>query len=152
MASDDNDQVDAELDHEEDREWLLSLFVRIANAGKGSFGMTLWVGGAVVSGTLIGAAEFYDGIAEDFDQAVKEGSIGDAFRNVSASVRDDFSKEEDPVETMPPPAFIHFKNARTYSPGGRPIPENRGVWWRGRLDSVDAWCFGELRAEERPES
>jgi hypothetical protein len=126
----------------DDADWLLALFVRIANASKGNFGLTLWTSGAIVSGTLVGVAEYLDGVASDFDEATGAEVLGAPFRELSKDARQQLEAEE--AESIPV-AFIHLKDARTYSPGGEPIPANRGVWWRARLESVDAWCFGELR-------
>jgi len=63
------------------------------------------------------------------------------FREQAAAAREETDNGD---ESLEPVRFIHLMNARTLAPGGSPIPANRGVWWRGRLDSVDGWCFGEL--------
>jgi hypothetical protein len=138
--------ADDETPNPED--FMLNTFVAAANAGKGSVGITLWVGGTIVSGATAGVAEFFDGVAEEFDAVSTEvGSdgqaLGDVFRMVAYEARKDVvaaESEDDPPSFQ----FIHLKNAKAFSPGSQPIPTNRGVWWRGRLDAVDGWCFGEL--------
>ena len=96
---------------------------------------------------MTGISEYLDGIPADFEQASHGGSIAQAFHGLSAKAREAIAEDADPVEDPPSPLFLHLNGARTFSPGGHPIPTNRGVWWRGRLDSIDAWSFGELRAE-----
>jgi hypothetical protein len=132
--------------HEEaDSDWLLSVFVEAVNHGAGSMTVTLWVSGALVSGTLVAATEYLDGIADSFDEATGDATLGDIFRKQGDAMREDLATEG---EDAPRPWFIHLKGARTFAPGGPPIPANRGVWWRGRLDAVDAWYLGLLSPAE----
>jgi hypothetical protein len=130
-----------------DGDWLLSMFVGFANKGTPfDPGLSVWTGGVIVSGTLAGVSEYFEGIAEDFDAATHGDELGDVFRKMAEEGRQQIN-EADEAGNLPTPRYVHLKDARTYAPGGSPIPTNRGVWWRGRLDAVDAWCFGELRAE-----
>lgn len=137
-----------EDEQEADRDFLLGLWVRVANAGKGTVGITIWTGGAIVSGTLVGYLEYLDGVAEEFDRTAEDPEgFGDVFRTIRDTQREQMSrsgKDDDDLYRGTAPSFIHLKDAKTYAPGGEPIPTNRGVWWRGSLDAVDGWCFGEL--------
>jgi hypothetical protein len=144
-VSEDSARKEADQDESEIiRDGLLTGFVDMANAGKVGFGLTVWTGGAIVSGTLVGITDYFDGVASDFDRAQGEGAeaLANAFRTVAAGMRQEVESAE-----RESPTLIHLKHAKTYSPGGRPIPTHRGVWWRGRLDAVDGWCFGELVVE-----
>jgi hypothetical protein len=132
-------------------DWLLGAFVTAANSGGGDqVAMTLWTGGLLVSGTLVGVDDYFDGVAAALDEVAGSGreSLGAMFGTLGKQARDLIQAEDSEsraTDTPPPdPAFIHLKNARTYLPTERPIPSGRGVWWRGRLESVDGWCLGEL--------
>jgi hypothetical protein len=48
------------------------------------------------------------------------------------------------LELTQPPAFIHLRHARTFLP--QPVPDT-GHYWRGRLEDVSGWSFGQLSAE-----
>ena len=129
-------------------DWLLGAFVTAVNAGARQVGITLWTGGLLVSGTLVGVDDYFEGVATAFDEAAVPGeeSLGAMFRTLGEQARDLIQaedRESAASDTPPPdPAFIHLQNATTYSPGLQPIPTDRGVWWRGRLESVGGWSFG----------
>jgi hypothetical protein len=119
---------------------LMSLLVEVANGGGLKASMTLWIGGSIVSGELVGMGDYIEGVARELEKVGDTGStLADVFRQIGESWLAAVKSDD-----APPPRLIHLENARSYSPGGTPIPSDRGVWWRGRLDSVDGWCFGEL--------
>lgn len=124
----------------------LSVLVRIANAGGMSLGVTLMVGGAVVSGILVGTADFNEGLAEYIDQ--KSGPDGkflaDMHRKAAEDLRSEFGDDFKAAFGAPYVAtYIHLRDARVYTPHGS-VPRNEGIFWRGRLDSVDGWSIGSL--------
>jgi hypothetical protein len=127
----------------------LATFVRIANRGGGEVQVTLNVGGTLVSGKLVGAKEYFQGVINEFQKATEGLSpqsvaywrdIGKQIAELPAAPKEEEGKEE----LVNLPAFIHLMNARFFYPNAKPIPANRGVWWRGRLDAVDGFAFGEL--------
>ena len=122
---------------------LVQLLVQTANAGGLKAGVTLWVGGLIVSGELVGMADYIEGVARELENTGDGGkTLADVYRKLGESWLSNL-KDDD----APPPQLIHLSNAKTYAPGGTAIPTSRGVWWRGRLNSVDGWCFGELSQE-----
>lgn len=42
------------------------------------------------------------------------------------------------------PGYIHLCNARFYFSSRNPLSTPDGIWWRGRLDAVDAFWLGEI--------
>jgi hypothetical protein len=101
----------------------------------------------VVTGTLSSAPEYIEGLAQSLEVGNKPGSA-DVFREIGQSWREDIERLEKSEEGYPI-GSIHLKNARTFIPGAAGIPTHGGVWWRGRLSSVDAWSLG-LFAEGPP--
>ncbi|HEX8192343.1 MAG TPA: gas vesicle accessory protein GvpU [Allosphingosinicella sp.] len=130
----------------EGTDWLLKTFVEEANARKGDFfSITLSVGGSVVAGTLVGVSEYFRAIAKSFysdDETPEEGTWA-SWLLEAAKDADDFI-DEDPERT-PPARYIHLRDARIHAHGQRPLPTNEGVWWRGKLSSVDGFWIGRLR-------
>jgi hypothetical protein len=132
-------------------DWLLAALVNGVNKTGGGLGLTLWVGGTIVSGTVASIADYFEGLAADFASAKGEGapSMRTLFEKLGAQSREAFeearSKKDDDDDDVLHVRYIHLSGAHTFSPGGDAIPTGNGVWWRGRLDAIDGWCFGELQ-------
>lgn len=127
----------------DDKDWFLQILVNIVNSGELSFGITLNVGGFLVTGQLVGGKAYFEGFGAEF-----AGSLGDSA--AVAEVKAAFANRGE-VYSAPYDAnlltYIHLKDARFYNTDGAPIPSNRGVWWRGRIAAVDGFSLGALRAE-----
>lgn len=93
--------------------------------------VTLLVGGFLVSGSIISAEKFMENhpASRPFWKQVKE-LRGEAAQSGGA---DDVTRH-----------FIHLRDARFYTPGEAPIPDNQGVYWRAPLESVQGFNFGLL--------
>lgn len=126
-------------------DWFLEQLVEIANVGFG-FGVTLQVGGLLVSGTLASGAAYFDGVAADTLPAL-DGDAAETFKKMFASFRDMVS-EDAPKGSPKTFRFIHLRDAKFYNTNGSPIPANRGVWWRGRISEVGGFILGTLNAAE----
>lgn len=125
------------------KDWFLQDLIEIANSGKISFDITLTVSGFLVSGTLIGGKEYFEGFGEEFSFGLK----GEAADKVKAA----FAKNGEVYDAQKAPSmqpnYIHLKNAHFFHTSGTPIPENRGVWWRGRVSEVTGFSLGVLIAD-----
>lgn len=110
-----------------------------------SIGITLVVGGSVISGNLIGAQEYFIGVGD----AIKEGTTskgGQSFRDALSQRFHELASEYDeegPSDEKELPSYIHLKEARVFAAGTDPMP-SEGMWWRGRLDRVDGFTLGAL--------
>jgi len=131
-------------------DWFLQILVNMTNAGDGSveLGMTLLVGGFLISGKMVGGAKYFDGFAEDFasgfaDQAVAE-NIRRSFSQYGEIYRSEEAQQDDADQPVQSPTYVHLKEARFFNTAGNPIPANRGVWWRGRLSEVSGFMIGTL--------
>ena len=123
--------------------------MNIVNSASLEMGITLQVGGMLVSGDLVAVNTYFDGIGEEFSssstfvndlEAAK--SIKDSFSTLGARlIQTDETEDEQLL-----PQFIHLKNARFFHTSGNPIPSNRGVFWRGRICEVGGFSLGSLSA------
>lgn len=126
-----------------DSDWFLQLLVKMVNQSTISIGITLQVGGILVTGDLISGKAYFDGFGEDLSGPFKQ------FPDTAESIKETFAKcgevyrVEDPGKE-PPPEFIHLKNAQFFIPAARPIPTDNGVWWRGRVTEVAGFVLGRL--------
>lgn len=117
-----------------------------------SMGLTLHVGGGIVTGRLIGGRRYFEEMAATF--LGKDGS-----RNVLYDWMMSYQKlyplpgngpedSGDPEAGRHPPLYIHLSDAHFVTPGSAPIPNNHGVLWRGTINSVSGWSLGVLAATE----
>lgn len=140
------------------RDWFLQLLVGIANKNTDEsfveYPITLQVGGLLVSGHLTSGRNYFEGFADElktgFDKvpALQESDnekFVSPFRMIAKEFYDNSEElTDEQVEASNNPGFIHLRNARVFHPNGTPIPINKPVWWRGRLDAVDAFFLGGL--------
>ena len=130
-------------------DWFLTTLVNLANSGALEMGVTLLVGGLLVSGTLVGGATYFEGFSRSFYEGFSSSFPDDP--EVSESVRSSFAQlgllypsSGDGNTSLPPPEFIHLKQAKFFTPGNKPTPDNQGVWWRGRLSEISGFHLGNL--------
>ena len=132
----------------DEKDWFLEQAVDLANTGVFEIGITLNIGGAVVSGILTSGASFFEGIAKEARQA-----ISNADKEVLSKLADLWEmpaqayKPKDNEKDGSPRSwgFIHLREARFHAPGQSPIPGNGGVFWRGKLSSIDGFSLGNLQ-------
>ena len=145
-----NDRIEDASEDErppDNGDYNLSGLVRLANAGGVSLGVTLLVGGAVVSGLLVGAAEFFEGLADYLDREAGEDAqaFTHGYRSFAKEFRDEIGSDFDQAVDAPyVVTYIHLRDAHVFAPGGGYLPSNAGLFWRGRLESVDGWSIGTL--------
>ena len=140
------EQADEPFGHDKPDE-VLTIFVKLVNRVPGAgMGVTLFVRGAIVSGTLVGGAAFFEGLAESADNAFRgttgeepsgEG-LGAVFREVASETYGENADWE-----RRPTGHLHLRDAQVFHPGAVPMPAG-GTRWRGRLSSVDGWMLGTL--------
>ncbi|MGH9224067.1 MAG: hypothetical protein ACRD2W_09875 [Acidimicrobiales bacterium] len=129
------------------RDLMLASFANLANqATISELGISLVVGGAWITGQLIGARAWFEGLARSLDEAGSVGGFGDVIRMVGAQVYPSDSEREaagDPAEDPLLPAFLHLRDAHVISGDGRGVP-TRGGYMRLRVDEVAAWMLGRI--------
>lgn len=129
------------------QDWLLEEAVELANKIEGfSLAITLAVPGGVVTGTLIGAKEYYT----RYGALWGEGLGGEAGRTVEEhwvqfgkDTHELFASEHPETSPLPPPQYIHLRDAR-YVIGTSIVPDTAGLLWRGRLSEVVGFSLGTL--------
>lgn len=107
--------------------------------GKRSIGITLNVGGILISGELISTKRYLS----EF--------LGGVLRDKMKSVLEEHPDLKQRVEDAPEgkDEFIHLRDARFFLPSQRPVPgSSEGVLWRGALEGVDGFFIGRLDVSE----
>jgi len=130
-------------------DWLLERWVRLAELGV-EVGVTLQLGGLLISGTLVGARHYLEYQRSDvLADLVQRGLPPLIARKVDRAFATDLEAmaESDQAErdgAASPRRFIHLKDACIIADGGHRasfvVP-----YWRGQLRRVDAFFLGSIR-------
>ncbi|WP_227937111.1 gas vesicle accessory protein GvpU [Alkalihalobacillus deserti] len=115
---------------------ILEFFVQAANKHDFSLDITLNVNGAVITGTLISAKDYFETLSETFE----DGS------EVAEKLSDKFAKAGDAFETSNDleAHFIHLKNTKVYCGDSKPTPSSGKILWRGKLSEVNGFFLGRI--------
>lgn len=119
---------------------LLQQLVTTVNQAQGNhFSVTLYVGGLIVCGTVVGISEWLDEQALLVESASVEGDelVGAMRDKAAGSLLNGIIEPEN----ADPATRIHLINARVHTASGS---VGEGLMWRGALLAVDAWHVGEL--------
>ena len=131
----------------DNQDWFLCSLVDMVNQGGFSFGITLNVGGFLISGELIGGKAYFEGFGSELAGVFKDAEAAKRVKEGYAKAGEDIYSEKTEDKKDMPVMFIHMKNTKFYNTSGKPIPDNRGVWWRGRISEVSGFVIGKLAAE-----
>lgn len=121
-------------------DWLLQWLVKFVVSTKVELGVTLSIGGNLVSGLLISHDDYFDQLAQDL--AAPLGQYDNGAEKSLKEIILSF-KPGDLAQDTSDFHFIHLKDSRTYSTDQSPICES-GVLWRGRIAAVDGFSVGQI--------
>lgn len=127
-------------------DWLLQWFVQFVNKTPVEVGITLSIGGGLVSGILISHHQYFEELAADFSKPF-EAFEGPEAAHVKELVLGFIAPPTPAGEKEPAMQFLHLRDARLYSAGGEAIP-TKGALWRGKISAVDGFSMGGLSANQ----
>jgi hypothetical protein len=122
---------------------LLSSYVRAVNDRRDTsdvIGVTLFMGGAVVTGSLVSVHAYFAALADEM--GADDSPLAEMFRSTADEITP--QADGDPDDDKGQPRYVHLRDAKILLAGGNTIPDNRGVAFRGRLDAIDGWIHGIL--------
>jgi hypothetical protein len=141
----------------ENRDWALQMFVGMCNISGIEISITLNLNGCYVSGHIVRPEVYFEGLRSDLQSATFSGN---APGEVKKMMEDVLSRMKEMVAPLPGedvpgkdnadprglrPRYIHLRGARFFAPNdpGHPVPSFAGgVWWKGKISSVDGFYFG----------
>lgn len=128
---------------------LLTGLIRDVNSRDTDDGLsiTLIVGGVIVSGKLGSRTAYNRACMWHLDQGAERDNV-----EIRAMFRSDVEAGE--ASPSPWPSYVHVRDVRFFDATGASVPRGRhwpSVWWRGRIERVDGWTLGELRADQGEE-
>lgn len=118
------------------KDGLLELLVQAANQHDFSLDITLNVNGAVITGTLISAKEYFtelSGMFEDGDEVAQ--ALSEQLEQAGQAAESDDRSEA---------SFIHMKETKVYCGDSKPTPSKGDILWRGKLNEVDGFFLGKI--------
>lgn len=124
-----------------ERDYFLQTLADIVNRTGMELGVTLTVGGALISGTMISGKTYYDSLRSLLSENIDNEDVVSFFKtiiDIPSSSYDYDSEDKRPINTV----FIHLKDARFFGPDGHYIPQTGGALWRGRISQVDGFSLG----------
>jgi hypothetical protein len=118
------------------KDTILEFFVQAANKHDFTLDITLNVNGAIVTGTLVSAKDYFDALSENFE----DGS------DVAQKLSEELAKASETVEesSNTEANFIHLKNTKVYCGDSKPTPSKGKILWRGKLSEVDGFFLGKI--------
>ncbi|MGM0866832.1 MAG: gas vesicle accessory protein GvpU [Bacillota bacterium] len=115
---------------------ILEFFVQASNKHDFSLDITLNVNGAVITGTLVSAKEYFDSLSETFEDGSEVAQkLSEELARAGESVDENQSTEAH---------FIHLKNTKVYCGDSKPTPSKGKIMWRGKLSEVDGFFLGKI--------
>ncbi|MFH0782616.1 MAG: gas vesicle accessory protein GvpU [Pseudomonadota bacterium] len=137
------------LDNTPAKDWFLQFLVNMANKNKLELGITLNVGGLLISGTLAGVKQYFTDFGADFAASLKEGKGSEEIKATFKKIGDECACVSHSEQTESP-SYIHLKNVRFFTAQETEIVENRSSWWRGRISEVQGFVPGNLGKPATP--
>lgn len=133
----------------QNKDWFLENLVNTVNNSDIEIGITLQMDGFLVSGHIVNGRKYFDGFSGEF---ISETSVAFGNKEALENIRQAFDKYASIYDNEAPAddngvSFIHLQDARFFNTNGAPIPNNRGMWWRGRISEVSGFILGTLNAE-----
>lgn len=123
-------------------DWVLRSLVKSVNESGLLVGITLTVGGMLVTGTLVGGREYFEDFADKVAASAEDDAGAAQVQAIFADLGAIYDRDPEPGEPLP--SYIHLKDVRFFSPSGQCLPDHDGAWWRGRIDSVQGFMLGRV--------
>jgi hypothetical protein len=114
---------------------ILEFFVQAANKHDFSLDITLNIKGAVITGTMVSAQEYFNTLSE---------TIGDE-SEIAQMVSEQLRKTGEAAQSADSEAyFLHMKDTKVYCGDSKPTPSKGKILWRGKLSEIDGFFLGKI--------
>lgn len=117
---------------------ILESFVKAANEDDFSLDISLLVDGAIVTGTLISAKEYFKTLSKSF----KGGNATSKQFSENLDEAGDAAGESDNDEIN----YIHLKDTSIFISENKPTPSSGKLIWRGKLSEVNSFFLGKIKS------
>lgn len=109
-------------------------------------GITLSVGGLIISGYLVSEADYFLQMMDIVGETSAEADVKDTLKDFLAQLKESLQPKDDEndEEHLRLPDFVHLRSAKMYPSQGQGMPTQGQALWRGRISSVDGFSLGEI--------
>lgn len=120
----------------------LQTLVSTVNQTSVGVGITLNVGGLLISGELVSVKTYFEGVAREMIATKADYATKEAFQKTFKQACAQFQPESEELshESQSMPTYIHLRNAKPVYPNGQ-ASSNKGMWWRSRLSAIDGFSL-----------
>jgi hypothetical protein len=146
MTTPDSPETDLEFLDPTSGDWFLQSLVETINGTEAELGITLQVGGLLVSGHLVSGHRWFEAFADQIAAGIADAEGREEVRAAYASYADVY-RQDDPDVEAPLPQFIHLRDAHYFGADGSAIPSSQGVLWRGRVAQVAGFHLGRFEQQ-----
>lgn len=115
---------------------ILEFFVKASNKHDFTLDISLLINGAVVSGTIISAKEYFETLSESFEDG----------NDIAQALSEQLTKAGESIDSNNDDGahFIHLKNTNIYCGDSKPTPSKGKILWRGKLNEIDSFFLGKI--------
>lgn len=149
-------QQDTTTQYSSEPDWFLQFLINQTNIFGLETGITLYVGGLVISGITISGKNYFDKFAENYKSGfnkdweslaeIIEGRIREESENYPLFwTQIDSENPSKEIKTTPlkDVAYIHLRDVVILNQNGNKMVM-ANTMWRGRLESIDGFSLGNL--------
>ncbi|WP_339147351.1 gas vesicle accessory protein GvpU [Sutcliffiella sp. BMC8] len=115
---------------------ILAFLVQATNKHNLSIDITLNVNGAIVTGTIVSAKEYFVSLSETFE----DGS------DVAQQLSEKFAQAGESIDSgeEAEASFIHLKDAKVFCGSSKPSPSKGSALWRGPLSEINGFFLDDF--------
>ena len=106
-----------------------------------SIGITLTLGGAVVTGQMIGQADYVELLSNAVASATADAGLASEVAKGLASTASDLGERDARIDAV---RHVHMRDVRFHLSSGLPKAHLTLPLWRGRLSEVSGFALGEF--------
>ena len=126
-------------------DFFLQTLVNIVNTTPFTIGITLNVGGLLISGELFSGKYYFEESGAQIASSLKDLGLPkpthEKIKKSIAKFGSVYNKKPKEIES---PVYIHLTNAKFITATGKSIPDYQNVIWRGRISEVQGFILGSL--------
>ncbi|WP_172370395.1 gas vesicle accessory protein GvpU [Sporosarcina jiandibaonis] len=115
---------------------ILEFLVQAANKHDFNLDITLNVKGAVITGTLVSAKEYFSTLSS----TLEGGNDIAQMLSEELDQAEEIAQKNDDTEAN----FLHMKDAKVYCGDSKPTPSKGQILWRGKLSEIDGFFLGRI--------
>jgi hypothetical protein len=119
---------------------ILQTFLHAANTHDFSLDITFTVKGAVISGTMISAKNYFAKLSETFEEGnVVAKELSGQLAKASQAIKHDHTSKGQ---------YVHLENVKVYIGDSKPTPSTGDILWRGKLSEIDGFFLGRISGDD----